>query len=77
MKDSNRLAIIKITQATVNPDDDKAASLQPPKPAERRQAERRSDGKRHYSHSAGAYKTELRSLLERRVSDKGMGGKNK
>jgi hypothetical protein len=77
VKDSNRLAIIKKTQAAVNPDDDKAASLQPPKPAERRQAERRSDGKRHYSHSAGAYKTERRSLLERRVSDKGMGGKNK
>lgn len=75
MKDSNRLATEKVTSASANPDDDKAASLQPPKPAERRRAERRSDGKRHYSHSAGAYKTERRSLLERRVSDKGMGGK--
>ena len=75
MKDINRLATERVTSAAANPDDDKAASLQPPKPAERRQAERRSDGKRHYSHSAGAYKTERRSLLERRVSDKGMGGK--
>ncbi|MEO6562378.1 MAG: hypothetical protein ABIN99_04945 [Nitrosospira sp.] len=75
MKDSNRLATEKVTSAAANPDDDKAASLQPPKPAERRRAERRSDGKRHYSHSAGAYKTERRNLLERRVCDKGMGGK--
>jgi hypothetical protein len=78
MKDGSRKAL-KIDDA-VNPGDDKDASLQLPKPADRRQAERRSDGKRRYSHSAGAYKPEKRSLLDRRgakrrMSDTEMGDK--
>ena len=70
MKDGSRKAI-KIDDA-VNPGDDKDASLRLPKPVDRRQTERRSDGKRRYSHSAGAYKPEKRSLLDRRGAKRRM-----
>lgn len=78
MKDGMRI-VVKIDDA-VNPGDDKDTSPQLPKPADRRQTERRSDGKRRYSHSAGAYKPEKRSLLDRRsakrrMSDTEMGEK--
>lgn len=64
MKDGTR-TVVKIDGAA-DQSDDKDMSPQLLKPADRRQTERRSDGKRRYSHSAGAYTPEKRSLLDRR-----------